>query len=203
MKYFAVSLLLILGVITPAQALVKTGEAAPNFTAMDAVSGHEISLHDLKGRIVLLEWTNYDCPFVRKHYNFSNMQNLQARAKKDDVIWISINSGGKGRQGYFENDADALVAMQARKATPAHYIRDVEGEIGRLYGAKTTPHIFIIDAKGMLVYQGAIDDKRSVDPGDVATAQSYINAALWQLAAGKKITHTNTRPYGCSVKYSY
>lgn len=194
---------LLLGVTgSTAWAEVKTGAPAPDFEAVDAISGETFSLKQLAGKIVVLEWVNYECPFVKKHYSGSNMQNLQARAKKDGVVWVSINSGAKGKQGHFDSDAQAVAAIKAHGAVPAHYVRDEEGKIGRLYGAKATPHMFVIDARGQLAYQGAIDSKPSVDIGDIPTSTNYVSAALDALLAGKPIAINQTRSYGCVVKYA-
>lgn len=185
-----------------AQAEVTTGSVAPNFTAVDALSGKEFSLSDYKGKTVVLEWVNFGCPFVKKHYGASNMQNLQKKAAIDGVIWISINSGAKDKQGYFASDEEARKAVAEQAASPARYVRDASGTIGKAYGAKATPHLFIVDAKGAVAYQGAIDDNASVDPADIATAKNYVATALAELAAGKPVSNPTTKAYGCGVKYA-
>lgn len=185
-----------------AQAQVATGSAAPDFKAVDALSGKEFALSDYKGKTVVLEWVNFGCPFVQKHYDSNNMQTLQTQAAKDGVIWISINSGASGKQGNFTSDEDAAKAVKEKAAAPARYVRDTTGAIGKAYAAKTTPHLFIIDSKGTLVYQGAIDDKSSVDKADIAGAKNYVTTALAELAAGKKVSTPTTKSYGCGVKYA-
>lgn len=192
---------LLAGFMSPALSAATTGEAAPNFTATDALSGNAITLQDLKGKIVVLEWANYGCPFVKKHYSVSNIQHMQQRAEKDGIVWITINSGAQGKQGYFESDALAAKAVADQKASPSYYVRDVSGEVGKLYGAKTTPHFFVINDEGVLVYQGAIDDKPSVASADIPTSKNYVSAVLAQLKQGKAVTVKDTKPYGCSVKY--
>ena len=184
-----------------AHAAVTTGEAAPAFTAVDALSNKNISLADLKGKTVVLEWTNYGCPFVKKHYNVNNMQTLQKAATADGVVWVSVNSGGKGKQGYLEAD-EVADAVKKQGAASTHYIRDPEGALGKLYGAKTTPHIFIINAKGTLVYQGAIDDNSSHESSSIPGATNYVTQTLAALKAGKPVATGTTQPYGCSVKYA-
>ncbi len=201
MRRFLFSLLTVAAFATAAEAAVISAKPAPNFTARDAISGKEVSLENLRGKPVVLEWTNYDCPFVKKHYSLGTMQRLQQKAAKDGVIWISVNSGAKGKQGYLKNAAEARAAIAAQKASPAYYIRDTKGDIGKLYGAKTTPHMFVIAADGTLAYQGAIDDKASVDAADIATSKNYVTTALSQLAKGGAVTTPETSAYGCGVKY--
>lgn len=184
-----------------ALAQVATGKAAPDFTATDALSGKSFSLKNYIGKTVVLEWTNYDCPFVKKHYSVSNMQNLQKNALSNSIVWISINSGAEGKQGHFASDAAAKQAVANAKASPSLYVRDTDGAIGKAYGAQTTPHMFVVDAKGIVAYQGAIDDNASVDSADIATSKNYVAAAIAELAAGKAVTTATTRAYGCGVKY--
>jgi peroxiredoxin len=178
----------------------KVGEMAPNFTGTDS-NGKSHSLSDFKGKIVVLEWVNYDCPFVKKHYKSQNMQELQAKYTKEGVIWLSINSSAKGKQGYLTPE-EANSAMKERNASPTAMILDPSGEIGKLYNAKTTPHMFVIDAEGKLAYMGAIDDNDSSNPDDAKTAKNYVSTALDSLMSGSKIEVASTNPYGCSVKYS-
>ena len=158
------------------------------------------SLADFKGKTVVLEWTNYGCPFVKKHYSVNNMQTLQKNATDDGVVWISINSGGKGKQGYLEAD-EVAAAVKEKGAHPTHYIRDPEGSIGKLYAAKTTPHIFIVNGEGTLVYQGAIDDNSSHESSSIKGATNYVTETLAALKAGKPVAVNTTQSYGCSVKY--
>jgi peroxiredoxin len=177
----------------------ETGKPAPAFEVKD-IDGKDQSLAQYKGKIVVLEWTNPDCPFVRKHYGAHNMQALQEWALGKGVIWLSINSGGVGKEGYM----DAAAAKAKIAETGAHetaYILDPEGTLGKLYGAKATPHMFVIDADGTLAYAGAIDDKPTPDPEDIKTADNYVRDAINALLAGKQVAVAQTRAYGCSVKY--
>ncbi len=186
--------------IAPAFAEVVPGNAAPDFTATDT-NGKEVTLSGLKGKPVVLEWTNHECPFVVKHYKSDNMQSIQKYAAEKDAVWISIISSGEGKQGYL-TDEEANAVAQEKGATPAHIIRDSSGEIGRLYDAKTTPHMFVIDAEGNVAYAGAIDDKPTADSADVEGATNYVVAALDALAEGNAPEVTQVKPYGCSVKYA-
>lgn len=175
------------------------GKPAPDFKATD-IAGKAQSLSQYKGKTVVLEWNNPDCPFVRKHYDTQNMQKLQEYAASKGVVWLSINSGAKGKQGNMTPEA-AAETLSENKAKPSAYIIDESGAIGHLYEAKTTPHMFVIDAKGTLVYKGAIDDKASANHDDVEGANNYVRAAIDALAAGKTPEVTDTKSYGCSVKY--
>lgn len=174
-------------------------QPAPTFTANTA-DGKTISLDSLKGRTVVLEWTNHDCPFVRKHYESGNMQALQKEAAAKDVVWLQVISSAPGKQGHADG-ATASRLNTARGATPANIVLDPEGKLGKRYDAKTTPHMYIIDAKGILVYKGGIDSLATADRADIAQAEPYVANALSDLAAGRKIAANNTKPYGCSVKY--
>jgi peroxiredoxin len=172
---------------------------APAF-AGPAASGVEISLEQFKGRTVVLEWTNDGCPFVKKHYESGNMQRTQASARADGAVWITVISSAKGKQGY----ADAVRATTLtadRGATPDFVLLDESGAVGRAYGAKTTPHMYVIDAAGTLRYAGAIDDRPSSDHASLEGATNYVTAALESLAAGRPVSPNSTPPYGCSVKY--
>ncbi|MGB1108835.1 MAG: redoxin domain-containing protein [Gammaproteobacteria bacterium] len=180
-------------------AAVKVGQPAPDFSGT-LTSGETVKLSDYRGKTVVLEWTNHDCPYVRKHYGAGNMQAQQLAATGDGVIWLSIISSAPGEQGYVEAaEADALT--QQRKASPTGVILDPEGTIGQQYGARTTPHMYIIDPEGTLQYMGGIDSIPSSSPGDIQRATQYVPAALAQLAAGQAVSPSVTRPYGCSVKY--
>lgn len=183
----------------PAGAAPRIGAPAPLFTGTDT-TGAKISLADLRGKIVVLEWTNDGCPFVRKHYGSGNMQALQKEATSSGVVWLSIISSAPGKQGY-AGAARADELTRSRGAHPSHVLLDPSGTIGRLYGAKTTPHMFIIDPEGRLVYMGGIDDIPSTRVEDIPRAHNYVRTALAELRAGKPISHPVTRPYGCSVKY--
>jgi hypothetical protein len=183
----------------PAVAAVQIGKPAPNFKAND-VNGRVVSLSDFRGKTVVLEWNNPECPFVRKHYSSGNMQKTQAAAKKDGVVWLSINSSAPGKQGHVDG-AKAKGIIAAQKAQPTAYLLDPKGVLGKGYGAKTTPHMYIINARGTLVYAGGIDDKPSPNPADINGARNHVLAALSELKAGKPVSVTTSRPYGCSVKY--
>lgn len=172
---------------------------APDFVATDS-NGKTHTLGDLRGKTVVLEWTNHECPFVGKHYNSGNMQALQQAAAAEGVVWLSVISSARGEQGHVEAK-EANTLTETRKAAPAAVLLDPDGTIGRAYGARTTPHMYVIDAKGRLVYKGAIDDKPSWDPGDIKGAQNHVRAALDALAQGKPVSPAATRAYGCSVKY--
>ncbi len=185
--------------LSHAQAEVRTGAAAPDFTATD-ITGEKFTLSSYKGTPVVLEWTNPECPFVKKHYGSGNMQKTQAYAKDKGAVWISINSSADGKQGYM-TDTDAKAKLAEQKAEPTRYVRDETGAIGHLYGAKTTPHLFVIDKNGMIAYQGAIDSKATADPADIAGATNYVMAAVDALKNGTKLEKDTTQPYGCSVKY--
>lgn len=199
MKYsFLSAVVLVLASVMPAHA-VEVGKPAPDFKAKD-IAGVEQSISGHKGKVVVLEWTNPGCPFVRKHYDGSNMQTLQKYAADKGVVWIAVNSSAEGKEGYMDTAA-AKASVEKEKAVPASYVLDAEGTIGKLYGAKTTPHMYIINAEGTLVYEGAIDDKASADPEDIKTSKNYVKEGLDELLAGKPITTPQTKAYGCSVKY--
>jgi peroxiredoxin len=186
---------------TAAQAaeIAQPGAQAPAFTAKD-IAGHVVSLADYAGKTIVLEWTNDGCPFVGKHYNSGNMQELQRRFTAAGDIWLTIVSSAPGEQG-FVSPEQARADMARWNATPSDYLLDPDGVVGHLYDARATPHMVVIDAKGVVAYIGAIDDKRSTDLDDVKTAKNYVAAALDELAAGKPVTVAATHDYGCSVKY--
>ncbi len=184
---------------SPALAAPEVGKVAPDFSGISA-DGKTVKLSDYAGKTVVLEWSNPGCPFVKKFYNSEAMQKQQAAAKAKGVVWLTINSGAEGNQGSLDaTSSKALIAEQ--KIASAAYLLDKEGAIGHLYGAKTTPHMFVIDAKGVLAYAGAIDDKASTDSADIVGATNYVDAALAALMAGKTPEVTNTQSYGCPVKY--
>lgn len=183
----------------PAVGQQATNAAAGNFRLTDA-TGKAVQLADYKGKTVVLEWNNPDCPFVKKHYA-GNMQRTQAAARKDGVTWLTINSSGPGKQGHVTG-AQARAYVAGAKAQPTAYLLDPEGRVGKGYGAKTTPHLYVIDGKGTLRYQGGIDDKPTADVADIAGARNHVLAALGELKAGKAVSVAETRPYGCSVKYA-
>lgn len=179
-------------------AAAVVGQPAPAFTAPD-LSGMPVSLADFKGRTVVLEWHNFGCPFVQKHYRSGNMQALQKKYAKE-VVWLAVNSTNAGHQDYME-PAKLSRTLADFGAAPAKYLVDEPGTVGLAYGAKTTPHMVIIDPAGKVVYNGAIDDKRSADVADVKTAKNYVVAALEELKAGKPVSNASNAPYGCTVKY--
>ncbi|MFN3608437.1 MAG: redoxin domain-containing protein [Hyphomonas sp.] len=183
---------------SPAPAV---GAAAPAFTGTTS-NGETVSLSDFEGKTVILEWTNDGCPFVKKHYAAppSNMQTLQKSASADDIVWLSVISSRPGTQGHVSPE-EANTLTTSRGAAPAHVILDESGDIGRLFGAKTTPHMYIVTPEGELVYDGAIDSVPSARVEDIATAENYVTAALADLNAGKPVASAVTKPYGCAVKY--
>jgi hypothetical protein len=181
-----------------AMANAVVGEAAPAFTLKD-VDGKTVSLADYKGRTVVLEWHNFGCPFVVKHYGAGNMQALQKKYGAE-VVWLTVNSTSTASRDYVE-PAKVPPRLREYKAEPARYLMDDPGTVGRAYGAKTTPHMYIIDPSGKLAYNGAIDDKRSTDPADIKTSRNYVAAALDEMKAGKAVSVSTTTPYGCTVHY--
>jgi alkyl hydroperoxide reductase subunit AhpC len=178
----------------------KIGDPAPDFTGT-ASNGKTFRLSDYRGKYVVLEWHNNGCPFVRKQYNSGNMQNLQKHWTAQGVVWFTILSSASGKQGYVTaiEENDYLGKMQA---APTAALLDPNGDIGHLYDAKTSPHMFVINPQGVLIYDGAIDDKPTPDLADVPGAKNYVSLALEQAMAGKQVEIAATRPYGCSVKYS-
>jgi len=183
-----------------ARAAARPGEPAPAFTLVDA-DGKERSLAEFAGKPVVLEWTNAGCPFVRKHYDSGNMQALQKKWTEKGVVWLTINSSAKGKQGHVDG-AGAKKEMAENQAAPTAYLLDPDGKVGKSYGATATPHMFVIDAKGQVVYAGAIDDKPSTDRADIAGARNYVDEALTAVLAGKPVETRATRAYGCSMKYA-
>ena len=181
-------------------AAALVGEPAPAFTLTD-INGTVRNLSDFKGKTVVLEWVNPECPFVKKHYEKSdNIPSLQKAAAADGVVWLSINSAAAGKQGDFDT-AKVAAWTTKTKAAPTAYLRDSDGKVGKAYDAKTTPQIFIVNAAGVIVYAGGIDSIKSADADDIAKAQNYVAAALASIKAGHPITHATTQSYGCSVKY--
>src|SRR5215468_5200513 len=187
----------------PAQAAessARINAPAPDFTATDSYSKTR-KLSEQKGKIVVLEWTNNGCPFVGKHYGSGNMQSLQKRYTAQGVVWLTVVSSAPGTQGYV-TAAEANRDTERRGATPTAVLLDPTGALGHLYGAQATPHMYVINADGQLVYMGAIDDTPSADPSDIASSRNYVAAAIEELKAGKHVTVSATRAYGCSVKYA-
>jgi peroxiredoxin len=181
-------------------ATAKVGEPAPAFTGT-STNGSPVSLADHKGKVVVLEWTNHDCPYVRKHYETGNMQALQREATGQGVVWLTLISSAKGEQGWVTPvKADELTTT--RKAAPTAVLLDEKGVVGRMYGATNTPHMYVVDKTGRLVYAGAIDDRPTSRRADVQGASNYVRAALEAVAAGQPVKTPVTRAYGCTVKYS-
>ncbi len=186
-------------VVPSAQAAAVTGRPAPAFSEKDS-NGKTRSLSQFKGRYIVLEWLNHDCPFVKKHYNSGNMQKLQRDTRKQGVVWLSVNSSAMGKQGH-NSPAQTNKLTQLKKASPSAVLLDGNGNMGRAYGAKTSPHMVIINPQGVVIYNGAIDDKPTTDVADVKGAKNYVTAALAQARKGQKVSMPRTQPYGCAVKY--
>lgn len=191
---------LALCVSMPAIAAPEIGKPAPSIQATD-VNGNEFNLADHKGKMVVLEWSNHQCPYVLKHYDSGNMQSLQKSAKADGIEWVTILSSAPGRQGHVTNE-EALKIAADRGAEPATIIRDESGTIGNEYGAQTTPHMYVIDAQGTLVYAGAIDDNSSPRQETIEGATNYVTEALNSLKKGEAVKVSSTQAYGCGVKYA-
>jgi len=183
-----------------ALAAANVDAPAPAFTAATA-DGKTVNLADFKGKTVVLEWTNADCPFVRKHYGSGNMQSQQKAAAAQGVVWLQVISSAPGQQGFVDG-ATAQKLNADRGAAPSATLLDPKGDLGRLYGAQTTPHLFVIKGDGTLAYKGGIDSIASSNQGDIAKAEPYVTEALAAVAAGRKVEKASTRPYGCSVKYA-
>ena len=183
----------------PTLAAPVPGQPAPAFRGVD-VNGKPVSLADFRGKTVVLEWNNPNCPFVQKHYTSGNMQSLQQKNTAAGVVWLAINSTAESHSDYMA-PAKLAAWFGEQKAAPTVVVMDPKGEIGRAYGAKVTPHMYVIDAKGTLVYAGAIDDKRSANPADIKTSMNHVAVALGEVAAGKAVTTATTTAYGCTIKY--
>jgi len=177
----------------------NVGEPAPEFQATDS-HGQTHKLSEYRGKFVVLEWHNNGCPYTRKHYESGNMERLQKEWTARGVIWFTVISSAPGEQGYVtaQQENDYLTRMNA---SPTAALLDPQGEVGRLYRAKTTPHMFVINPAGLLIYDGAIDNKPTTDPADIASAKNYVSEALEEAMAGKPVSVPTSRPYGCSVKY--
>jgi peroxiredoxin len=183
-----------------AAAAPQIGQPAPDFTVQDS-KGDSVRLSQYRGKTVVLEWTNADCPYTRKHYGSGNMQAVQALAQQSGIVWLSVVSSAPGRQGYVNGPAaDALTA--SRHAEPTAVLLDPTGAVARLYDAKTTPHMFVIDSDGKLAYMGGIDSIATANPADIAHAEPYLKEAMLAVAQGGKPPHAVTKPYGCSIKYA-
>ncbi|MDT3738534.1 MAG: thioredoxin family protein [Candidatus Kapabacteria bacterium] len=175
------------------------GSEVPDFSLKD-VNGKIHNLIDYKGKYVVLEWTNFDCPFVKKHYGSGNMKKLQKEFTEQGVIWLSICSSAPGKQGNFDA-AEIKKRISDSKANMSEYLIDEEGMVGKLFGARTTPHLFIINPDGKLIYQGGIDDTKSTNQADIPNSKNFVKAALDESLSGKPVTISTTQPYGCPVKY--
>jgi peroxiredoxin len=197
---FSVAAALALTLAAPPLAAEPTiGKPAPDFTAIDS-DGKPVRLADFRGKLVVLEWTNHQCPYVRKHYGADNMQKTQKAARADNVVWLSIISSGPGAQGHV-GGAEANALSRSRGAMPSHVLLDPEGRVGRLYEARVTPHMFIIGKDGTLLYMGGIDSIPSWRTDDIAKAKNYVLAALGEIKAGKRVSDAATRAYGCTIHY--
>ncbi len=183
-----------------AQAQAQLDQAAPAFSARGA-DGKAVDLASFKGKTVVLEWTNHDCPYVKKHYNSGNIPTLQKDATAKGVVWLQVISSAPGEQGFVEG-AQAAELNSKRGAAPSNTLLDPSGQLGKLYGAQTTPHIYIVSPEGQLVYKGGIDSIATNKVEDLARAEPYVKLALAEVAAGRKPNPANTKPYGCSVKYA-
>ncbi len=186
-------------IIVPGQAAVTVGERAPDFTIQDSY-GKEHSLSAYKDKFVVLEWFNHDCPFVKKHYGSGNMQKLQKAYTDKDVVWLSVSSSAPGKQGHYGPE-EANRLTEEKGASPTAVLLDPDGTVGRMYGAATTPHIFIIDPEGLLIYQGAIDNIPGVDQAEIVEADNYVEAVLNAALNEDPVEVSSTKSYGCSVKY--
>jgi peroxiredoxin len=183
-----------------ANAAPQIGQVAPDFTAQDS-KGDSLRLSQYRGKTVVLEWTNAECPYTRKHYSSGNMQSVQELAQQNGIVWLTIVSSAPGKQGYLNGpEADAQTA--SRRAAPTAVLLDPNGTVAHLYNAKTTPHMFVIDKNGALRYMGGIDSIATADVEDIARAEPYLKEAMLAVAQGEKPPHSVTKPYGCSIKYA-
>jgi len=199
----SISTLLLAGLaLLPTAVLAKTApESQAAAFHLPSATGDSVALQNYAGKWVVLEWVNYDCPFVKKHYRSGNMPALQKEMREKGVVWLSINSSADGKQGAFRGE-ELAARMKDEKAGPDQYLIDADGTVGRAYGAKTTPTMVVIDPKGRIVYQGAIDDHPSTDAEDIPKSKNYVRQAFESAMAGKPVEVQQTRSYGCSVKYS-
>ena len=188
------------GTLAHGAGVATVGQVAPNFSVIDT-SGKTVSLADFKGKHVVLEWVNPGCPFVVKHYSSQNMQMTQKDATGKGVVWLAINSTAPDARDY-KTPAALAQWMQQQKAAATHTLMDADGKVGRAYGARTTPHMYIVNPAGTLVYAGAIDSKATANTADIASATNHVKVALQETLAGKAVSVASTQPYGCSVKYS-
>ncbi|MGQ9818447.1 MAG: thioredoxin family protein [Candidatus Kapaibacteriales bacterium] len=199
MRLFLLFIFILAQSLTLLAEQAKVDSIAPDFT-LPSVKGKEISLSNYKDKIVVLEWINFDCPYVRKHYETGNIPKMQQEYTNQDIIWLGICSSAPGKQGHLEKN-EILERINEYNAYFTEYLIDETGKVGKTYGAKTTPHYFIIDKNGLLVYSGAIDDKPNTNKEDIATARNYVRDVLNALLSQKTPPLKVTKPYGCSVKY--
>ena len=200
LPFLAVAATAVLAIASPLAAAQKTGALAQDFKLTD-INGKIVQLSQFRGKTVVLEWHNPGCPFVAKHYDSGNMQATQKNARQQGAVWLTINSGAKGKQGHMTGpEAKALIAKQGIQSS--NYLLDAKGLVGKAYGARTTPHMYIIDGSGILVYQGGIDDKPTANPADIKDAPNHVRAALKEIKSGEQLSVAQSRPYGCSVKYA-
>lgn len=200
--FYAICAGTFLGLTVAAQNVptsATVGQAAPNFT-LQGDDGKSYSLADFQGKYVVLEWTNPQCPFVHKFYDSDTMQKLQKEETAKGVVWLRINSSAEGTKGY-QTPSDLIAYTKENHVAATQTLLDPDGKVGRAYGARTTPHMFVIDPKGVLIYAGGIDNKPSPNPADIATAKNYVKTALDEAMAGKPVSTPTARPYGCSVEY--
>ena len=193
-------LLLCAAMAAPHAGALTTGQAAPDFALPD-LQDKTLKLSDYAGKYVVLEWVNPDCPFVKKHYNSANMPTLQKEAGAKNVVWLSLNSTHPGHSE-FKTPAQMKSWLTSKDAAPRTVLFDRDGGTGKAYGAKTTPHMYVIDPAGKLIYAGGIDDKRSTNMDDIKTAKNFVRVALDEALAGKPVSVASSVPYGCSIKYA-
>ncbi len=191
--------ILVLSLNFPSFAAVEPGEVAPDFTLTDS-KGTSHKLSDFRGKLVVLEWLNHECPFVKKHYSGGNMQKLQQEYTAKGVVWLSIISSAPGKQGH-RTGPQAEADTKDKNAAPTAVLLDPSGEVGKKYDAKTTPEMFVLDKEGKILYAGAIDSIKSTDSADIAKAENHVRQALDAALAGQPVPSPKTKPYGCSVKY--
>ena len=199
MKSLRTSIFAVVALFTLAAFAVKVGDPAPDFTGTDS-HGQSHKLSDYRGKFVVLEWHNNGCPYTKKHYESGNMQRLQKEWTGKGVVWFTVISSSPGTQGYVTADEENAYLGKTH-AVPSAAILDANGAIGHAYGAKTTPHMFIINPQGQVIYNGAIDDRPTSDVSDINGAKNYVSEALQEAMAGQQVAVASTRPYGCSVKY--
>jgi len=200
MKHILKSILALLVAAGTAVAAPQVGQPAPEFTLTDS-NGKSHNLSDFKGKFVVLEWLIHVCPFVKKHYDGGNMQGLQKEFTGKDVVWLSIVSSAPGKQGHMSPEETNKTKEEKGSAATA-ILNDEDGTVGKLYDAKVTPELYVINPEGTLIYMGAIDDKKSVEPADVAGAKNYVKQALDEAMASNPVSEPTTEPYGCGIKYN-